>query len=175
MAASDDIFKNISQASKQATDELKRTIEEFKRLQGMVGKINPVANRVPTPSNISLPSAQIQSSSIQAAISNMQQIHSSRLSMSPPSFRLPYNTAPLPPAFTPTGVGHVDSVLSSVQRGANGGSLFRRAMDLARNGSIDPGIRANTLNDIVSLSGRRGNILNPEQVEKLTYNTAALS
>lgn len=173
MAASDDIFKNISQASKQATDELKRTIEEFKRLQGMVGKINPVANRVPTPSNISLPSAQIQSSSIQAAISNMQQIHSSRLSMSPPSFRLPYNTAPLPPAFTPTGVGHVDSVLSSVQRGANGGSLFRRAMDLARNGSIDPGIRANALNDIVSLSGRRGNILNPEQVEKLTYNTAA--
>jgi hypothetical protein len=169
MAASDDLFKNISMASKQATDELKKTIEEFKRLQNLAGRINPQANRIPSPSNFSAPSAQIQSHSIQAAINNMQQIHAARVATTAPAFRLPYNTTPVPPVYTPSGIGHVDSVLGSVQRGMPGGILYRRAMDLARNSSIDPAARADALGNLMDISRRRGGVLNQEQLEKLTY------
>ena len=173
MAASDDLFKNISQASKQATDELKKTIEEFKKLQHLAGKTNPNMNRIPTPTSFSAPTAQIQSQSIQAAINNMQQIHAARVATTTPSFRLPYNTTPVAPLYTPSGIGHVDSVLGSVQRGMPGGILYRRAIDLARNSSLDPGVRADALSNLMNISKRQGGVLNPDQIEKLTYGPMA--
>jgi hypothetical protein len=145
MALSDDIFKNISNSSKDATEQLKKTIEQFKQLQSVAGKSG------------SLGSGGLR---INPSYNNTNTL--------PSQFRLPYNTAPLPMQQTLSGVPGVDSVLNSMNRGMSGDLLYRRALNMARNPNISAVDRVSGLQNVISQSGRLGGILSGDKVDKLT-------
>lgn len=180
MAFSDDIFKNISNGSKDAAEQLRKTVEQFKQLQNIAGKSGASSGIRPNAfSNMSAsfgnanPLAHM--TSFQKAVENMnasRSLHGSQNNIPtvPPSFRLPYNTAPLPMQNTMMGVPGIDSVLGNMSRGMSGELLYRRAVNMARNPNISAGDKAEGLQQIMARSGRLGGILPQERVERLTNN-----
>ena len=180
MAISDDIFKNISNGSKDAAEQLKRTVEQFKQLQNIAGK----AGSIPSPrlssfgavgASMSNSSPFNNMSSFQRAMDNMNANKSlggnhPGMSFSPPSFRLPFNTAPIPMQNTMMGVPGIDNVLGNMSRGMSGELLYRRAVNMARNPNISASDRVTGLQNVMAQSGRLGGILSNDRMDKLTNN-----
>jgi hypothetical protein len=178
MALSDDIFRNIASGSKEAAEQLKKMIEQFKQAQSLASKGMPSLGQGSIkPNAFSSVSASFgqnsATSSLQNAINNMNAIHSLRggsfaAGISPPNFRLPFNTSPAPVNTPLTGIPAVDGILSSMRRGMSGDALYRSTVNMARNPTIAPDVRASGIQSIINQSGRLGGILSGTSIDRLT-------